>query len=1016
MKATIPAELAVTRESIRKLREQLRDLQVRIKVEPYVTNEQLNELKERLEELDPSILANLNTIRARQQLAVLTRPRTVPIFVRVNAASLAVAASTLAALSGARVLGNIFETFWNSIKNLDRNAPRIGLISSGILGLGGAVLALTSNILTLGTSLAQLGQLAVLLPALFSGAAISIGVLVAAFKDTKTVLADLAPLFHELQDNISSRFWEQAANPIRELTNNLMPTLRKELGSLAGAWGKLFAELSRELQNNVTPNKLSVMMGNLTRSIDIARQAMRPLVEAFTTLGLFGSEYLPRLSKWLVDLSKRFNNFIQAAEADGRLKQWAETGIRAFKDLGRVLYETGRVFAALARAAETAGGSTFAGLADGLKKLADVMNSSNFQVTFATIFGGAHRLMEGIIDGLARLGTGLAKFAPTLAIIFTDVGKILGQFLDNIGTLLSDPTLQSGLEDFFSGFLTFMTDLKPAMEPLGQIIGTIASALGTLLAQMGPLISEVAQVVAPMFKEIWEAIKPLIPDLIKLTETLVEELAPVLMTFIKEVLPPLIPLIAELIPIIADLVKAAAPVLIKWFEDLGLFLEFAGPHMATAAKWLGEMSTALNDFPFAMFQLTGGDPLGFLRTIMQIAIDNPGIPAFFTVLGTALGGIFDKIEASAETVTSVMTAFNTGIMLLTAPGGIPALVGAFGILFQVEARWNIFWTTLVGVVEGLFPRVGVPVNRILLQVALYFQQLFNSLPRWQGFWGSLPAPAGLAMALVASVVRLNLPNVLLQFMLFIQNTKTNIDNFWRTLQINAAIGMSQFAGAISRGFPSAVTFVVGGMLSLAINFARGWEAIRAMVPGWFARIAFGVGLGIAVVVQRVTGLPGQVTGALLSYAWQFASAGTSLIQSFASGITGGTPWVVSAAMAVVKAVTDLLPGSPAKRGPLSGRGYSLLRGQRMMEDFSEGIRSRTEMLRKTTGDIVTHAQLPDSSTSYASVRSDGGMSGDRALVTIEGDYYGATPEKVVDDFDKRMRRANLAAQLTKVVK
>ena len=39
-----------------------------------------------------------------------------------------------------------------------------------------------------------------------------------------------------------------------------------------------------------------------------------------------------------------------------------------------------------------------------------------------------------------------------------------------------------------------------------------------------------------------------------------------------------------------------------------------------------------------------------------------------------------------------------------------------------------------------------------------------------------------------------------------------------------------------------------------------------------------------------------------------------------------------------------------------------------------------------------------------------------ALVNIEGDYYGATPEAVADEFDKKARRANLVSQISKVGK
>ena len=43
------------------------------------------------------------------------------------------------------------------------------------------------------------------------------------------------------------------------------------------------------------------------------------------------------------------------------------------------------------------------------------------------------------------------------------------------------------------------------------------------------------------------------------------------------------------------------------------------------------------------------------------------------------------------------------------------------------------------------------------------------------------------------------------------------------------------------------------------------------------------------------------------------------------------------ASSIVHAVTDFLPGSPAKEGPLSGKGYVVLRARRFMNDFAKGI-------------------------------------------------------------------------------
>jgi hypothetical protein len=48
--------------------------------------------------------------------------------------------------------------------------------------------------------------------------------------------------------------------------------------------------------------------------------------------------------------------------------------------------------------------------------------------------------------------------------------------------------------------------------------------------------------------------------------------------------------------------------------------------------------------------------------------------------------------------------------------------------------------------------------------------------------------------------------------------------------------------------------------------------------------------------------------------------------------------VKAAAQRVVSSVAGFLPGSPAKEGPLSGKGYALLRARRMMADLARGIR------------------------------------------------------------------------------
>jgi hypothetical protein len=1015
MKATIPAHLEVTRESIRRLKEQLRDLEVRIKVEPYVTEEQLHHLKERVEEVDPNLRVDLDALNAQRRLAFISRDRTVSLFVKVNRASAVAAGQTLLALSGARVVGQLFEGFFRNLKDLDKNAPRIATMATAITGLGASVLALISNFGGLIGSFAELGKVAVLGPAIFSAVGISVGVLIAAFKDMKKVLKDLAPGFHELQNVISARFWDQAAGPIRNMVNNLMPQLKESLGDVAESWGRLFGKMSQEIERNVTPKELAFMMGNLSRAIDIASKAMAPLVRAFNTLGRFGSTYLPRLANFLVDISKKFDNFIQKADKNGKLKEWADEGIKAMKDLGKVIYQTGRVFASLNRAAERAGGAGFEQLAAGLKKLADLMNTESFQKTFETIFAGAHKAMDGLFEGIGNVGRGLAVLAPTLSVVFSEVGQILARVGDALAELFADPTLNQGIKDFFSGFKTFIDELKPAMGPLGRIIGTLATALGSLLAQAAPLVVSVLKELAPIFEELWKTIQPLLPDLFALADTLIKELGPILLTFVKEVLPPLIPILKDLIPLVADLVKAASPVIIDFFKKFGHALEVAGPHIRDAAVWMDDMVRALRGFPLALFQFfTEGDKVNLFNTLFKIAVEHPEVVGFFTALNTALGGLFDKIGGAADAIKN-FESFSKIVQALLGAAGIIVLTTAISNFLKIGPLWDGLWAMMTVAVEKFLASVPVPVRTALAGLSILIT-IFTTTNKinWDRFWQSLPGVVTTYLTLANKNVGGGLGAIGIMVSVWFVGQVTAWQRHWGTIAVGAAAGILRINGGVNGQLPTLIRTFAGFFINATAEWNRGWAVLTSLVGIWFARVKASIDVGVAIAVTAISQMPGKMVLELFQWVGSFFEAGASLIGAFVQGITSGVNPAVSAAIAVVKAAMSVLPHSPAEKGPLSGQGWINLKrsGAAVTKQWTSGF--DPGLVQRKSADTVRALAFASSGTSASSVRSAVGVRDERALVSIAGDYYGATPEKVADEFDKKLKRASLVAQLGKV--
>lgn len=1020
MKAEIPAHLVLTRESIRKLKEQLRDLEVRIKVEPFIRQEDLHNLKKKIEDIDPDVHVGLNTLNARRQLATLTRTRQVSIFVRVNKASLAAAATALSAITGTRLVGNIFKDFFEGMKNLDKNAPKIGLIANGIVTLVGALGAGVSNAAALAGSLVALGQSAVLLPALFTAAGISIGVLVAVFKDMKTVLKDLGPSFTSLQDAMSAEFWAIAANPIRDLVHTLMPSLREQLINTSQAFGVMTRELATNLKKSLTADVLNRSFDNMNQAIARASNAVAPLVRAFVTLGTFGTQYLPRLAAWLVTLANRFDAFVARAAKSGDLEKWAERGIQEFKDLGRVIKETFRVFGALVDAANAAGGSGFAELADGLKKLADMMQTSNFQTGLTTILAGAHKAMDGLIEGIGNLGPGLQTLAPTLAAIFATVGQTLARLGDALSDLFADPVLNQGLKDFFSGFLSFIDQLRPAMGPLGTIIGTLATALGSLLAQVAPLISQGLQLLAPIFVEVWKAVQPLIPPILQLVEELLPPFAEILMTIATDVLPELVPILADLAPVLVAVVKAAAPVLVEFFKALGKALEAAQPFIEGASTWLTDIATALNQFPLALFQWFATNKLDFFKTMFGIAIDHPEIPAFFSALNLGLGGLFDKFKGAGDSVKT-MGEIATKISELASPEtGIPALGTAITVFTGILPNWQVFWAGMQTAIAAFSTSSTLVLSVALEQLKAKFPIFFSGVQTpWTGFWQGLAPVVTTYLGIVRGGVTAGLGAVGAQFGLFIAQNLPKFPVFFTLVQTAFRVGMSGISIAVATGIPGILRNFISMNAQNLAEVTRGFNALVGIAGVLLGRFAAAVGIGVARAVQVVTGMPSQMTLALFNAVGEFFSAGASLITAFVQGISSGVNPAVSAAIAVISAVKAVLPHSPAEKGPLSGQGWINLKksGTAITKQFASGLYSDLSVVQNATGRVVSAVRFNHAGVSSASVRSAaGGVAGAdaRALVNIEGDYYGATPEAVANDFDKKLRRNALASQVGKI--
>ncbi|PPF20580.1 hypothetical protein, partial [Rathayibacter sp. AY1A7] len=484
-----------------------------------------------------------------------------------------------------------------------------------------------------------------------------------------------------LGDVIGDGFWDQAAQPLRELSDSIFPGIRDGLEGTASALGSWTASLAEGFQSSLSGAALEQLFGRLNESIAIASGGTGAFTSALVDLGLVGSDYLPQLAQWISDLTTRFGEFVGAAAEDGSLKGWIDGGITAAQELGSVLFSAGSIISSIADAAQAAGGGGLATLASGLAGIAEAVASSGAQEALSTLFGGAAEGATGLATALGPIGSFFGVLAPILADIMGGVGAGIGGLFSEVAEALSAPVFTTGLTEFFDGLLAGIDGIGPALPAVAEALGSFLSFGGELASNVGPLLGEVLTLFAPLFTTILTELERLLPVLGPALEQILRDLVPALLPLISELLPKLVDLFIAAVPVIVDVIRAVSE--LKPVLDFLLDVVEFGIGLWTALlKVLGD-PTAFNDLQgfiksvdgpfgdFMQFAFDAGQQFG--QTVRDI------VDGFAGMVGDGMANVRDFVNSAISFVNTGISGINTALSGLSAIGldisipGIPEL-------------------------------------------------------------------------------------------------------------------------------------------------------------------------------------------------------------------------------------------------------------------------------------------------------------------------------------------------------
>lgn len=733
--------------------ENVPDQSVTIDANTLPAREEFDNMLDDMDGEGPTIRPDVDDSLAKAKLALLTRMREIRINVKANAGPLNAVGNALARMSGARVVTDNIKGLAHEFANIDKMVPGISKMALLIGSIGSSAITAVGGVLTLGSSLMSIVNMAGLVgPGMAAGFITGIATMMVALKDFSKQLPEVVAQYKTLATTIRTNFWDAARNPLREISQKLFPDFQKGLGDTGSALGRWTTNVAQALGASLTYNgRLSNMFKSLNTSIDTAATGSGLMADSLAILGEAGGAVLPRLAGWFNDISLKFNTFITDAANSGELQIWIDEGIRKLKDLGNIIKNTAGIFGSITEAARMAG-------SDGMQTLLTFVTNLNNQLSqadsiknMATIFQGANTAASALGDGIGKILGAVGSAAPAIKSAFESVGGVVTLIADAISKIISNPEFQAGFTAMFDGIEKGFGALLPVIGEMGPKMGAFLSIIGSLAANIGGVLGAALQVALPLITALKQAIDPLIPVMGDALIQIIQALKPAfdsLTAVMLAVAPAITSIIQAVAPFIAQVVETLGPALpiiiagvvgfaAAWKATIAVQGIIKGITTAMAAYRAGMTLATAVQTGFNLAVLANPVALIIAGIVAAIAALVAGVIWAYNNVGWFKDGVDAAFKFIGEAVGNVVSFWNTNVVPM-----FEAALKAAGDFFGGIGKWvgeaitniqNFFGGVSAGAdsavsgFTGFFDAIGKGISDAFNGVVDFISNIINTI-------------------------------------------------------------------------------------------------------------------------------------------------------------------------------------------------------------------------------------------------------------------------------------------------
>lgn len=571
--------------------------------------------------------------------------------------------------------------------------------------------------------------------------------------------------------------------------------------------------------------------------------------------------------------------------------------------------------------------------------------------TIKSVWAGVVQIFQGGGTGLLAKALGVEQGAAIVQVFRIIRDAIQNAMSTGISIFQRVKDAWNGLVQLWQGGGSGLLAKALGVEQSAAIMTAIRSIMDAAKMLWSTFVTQVIPALVSFGSTVYTSVMAVLDPL---WQMITGQVLPAIMSLVEGVLGALIPAFqgvqgSGFLGFITGLATAIGGILLAAFNTIfPILVQFGNFFMSTllpAIMKFGELLMTIL-VPVLVFvgKLILDSIIGIINGVKNVIV---GLITVFQGIVTFLTGVFTGQWGMAwEGIKQIFAG------VFQAIWGIIQVIWYGTVLKGISIGFNLIKAIFSGglgflktAVTGGFGAIRNTISSVMKAISNVVKSIWNAIR------------SGISSTM--SVIRQTISSVWTTIANAVRATmniiSTTIRNIWNAIRSSTTSTMSSIRSAIQNAWNAIKNLISNTVNSVKSTVSNGFNNIASITRNTWNRVVSAIRSALSNAKAAVRAGISSIKGFFSGASGWLVGAGKSIIRGLISGIKAMAGSVKNAVAGVMESARNLLPFSPAKEGPFSGKGWSLYSGMSIPEAMAKGVDRRGDEVRKAIEHMVASA-------------------------------------------------------------